>query len=363
MIKEFYKLGKLELLKKYKEEEYVNHRLIDLFWETTLNCNAKCKHCGSSAESKNYPNELTTDEIKSAFKQISNDFDAKQILINVTGGEPLLRKDLFEVMGYASKLGFHWGMTTNGILLTSENIEKLKKANMETISISIDGLENTHDEFRGVPGSFNKIIENIKNIEEADFLKHLQVTTIFNKSNIDELEQIYEIMNSLNLTSWRVASIEPIGRAKEHEALMLEKQDYEKLFNFIIEKNKKGSLKITYGCTSFLGLKYEKDVRGYYFFCRTGINVASILYNGDLFACPNIPRIPKLIQGNIRKDNFKEIWENKYKEFRNNERTACDSCKKCNYWDYCLGGSFHSWDFEKNEQNKCVYRILKGEKA
>ncbi|MBR3887534.1 MAG: radical SAM protein [Clostridia bacterium] len=361
MFKKFKKIGELTLLKKYKEEQYVEHRLIDLFWETTLNCNAKCKHCGSSCKYDAYPDELTTDEIKNAFKQIANDMDATKILINVTGGEPLVRKDLFEVMKYAKSLGFEWGMTTNGILLDDENIQKCKEAGMCTISISIDGLKDTHDEFRGVPGSYEKIIENIKKLKAASFVDHIQVTTVFNKSNIDQLESLYPIMKDLKLDSWRLASIDPIGRANEHTDLMLNKEDFTKLFNFIKEKNKLNELKLSYGCPSFLGLDYEKEVRGHYFFCRTGINVASILYNGDLFVCPNVPRVASLIQGNIKTDNFKDVWDNKYKEFRTSTRTSCTECEKCAYWDYCLGGSFHTWNFEENVQNKCVYKILKGE--
>ena len=83
VIKNIYKLGELTLLKKYKEQELEKHTLIDLFWECTLTCNAKCKHCGSSAEKKIYDGELTTEEIKEAFKQIASDMDAKKILINV----------------------------------------------------------------------------------------------------------------------------------------------------------------------------------------------------------------------------------------------------------------------------------------
>ena len=163
MLKRIYKLGQLTLIERYKEKMMKEHPLMDLFWECTLTCNAKCKHCGSSAESKKYDNELTTREIKKAFNQIANDMDASKILINVTGGEPLLRKDLCEVMEYATnELGFHWGMTTNGILLTVENIEKLRKANLETISISIDGLEETHNKFRGVSNSYQTIINNIR---------------------------------------------------------------------------------------------------------------------------------------------------------------------------------------------------------
>lgn len=358
MFKKFKKLGELTLLQKYKEQEMKEHKLIDLFWETTLNCNAKCKHCGSSCKYDAYPDELTTDEIKNAFKQIANDMDARQILLNVTGGEPLVRKDLFEVMTYARSLGFQWGMTTNGILLDDENIKKCKESEMCTISISIDGLKDTHDEFRGVPGSYDKIIENIKKLKAANFVDHIQVTTVFNKSNIDQLEELYAIMKNLKLDSWRLASIDPIGRANEHSDLLLDKDDMKKLFEFIKEKNKSKDLHLTYGCPSFLGLDYEKEVRDYYFFCRTGINVASILYNGDLFVCPNVPRVKTLIQGNIRKDNFKEVWDNKYKEFRTTTRTTCKDCEKCAYWDYCLGGSFHTWNFEENVQNKCVYRML-----
>ena len=359
MLKEIYKLGELTLRKKYIEQEYERHTLVDLFWECTLTCNAKCKHCGSSAEKKKYDGELTTEEIKAAFKQVADDMDATKILVNVTGGEPLVRKDLCEVMEYATnELGFHWGMTTNGILLNAENIEKLKKANMETISISIDGLEQTHDSFRGVPGSYKKIISNIKKLQEANFVNHIQVTTVFHKENINQLDELYNIMLNLGIDSWRLVSMDPIGRAKENDELLLNGEEIKKLLNFIKEKRKNSKLELMYGCTSFLGLKYEKEVRNHYFYCKTGINVASILYNGDLFVCPNVPRRKELIQGNIRTDNFKDVWDNKYKQFRNKERTKCSSCEECENWEYCLGGSFHTWNFEDNSQNKCVYKMI-----
>ena len=234
MFKKIYKLGELTLMKGYREQEYQKHTLVDLFWECTLTCNAKCKHCGSSAEKKKYDGELTTEEIKTAFKQISNDMDATKILINVTGGEPLVRKDLCEVMEYATnELGVHWGMTTNGILLNDENIEKLKKANMETISISIDGLEETHDSFRGVPGSYKTIINNIKKLKKANFVKHLQVTTVFHKQNINQLDELYKVMLDLGLDSWRLVSMDPIGRANQNNNLLLDGKELKQLLDFI----------------------------------------------------------------------------------------------------------------------------------
>lgn len=361
-LKEIYKLGELEILNKFNDIELKEHKLIDLFWESTLSCNAKCKHCGSSAEIKKYNNELTTQEIKNAFKQISDDFDATKILINVTGGEPLVRKDLFDVMKYASnELNFNWGMTTNGILLNKENIKNLKNSNIDTISISLDGLKDTHDNFRGVK-SFDLILKNIKDLKKANFLKHLQITTVFNKSNINELEKLYNLFIDLNIDSWRLVSMDPIGRANENTELLLDSNDLENLLNFIVEKNKLKKLNLQYGCPSFLGLKYEKEVRSHYFKCRTGINVASILSNGDLFVCPNVPRNINLIQGNIKKDNFKQIWETKYTIFRDKNTLKCNTCQDCKYWNYCLGGSFHTFDLKNKTQNKCVYKMLEKKK-
>lgn len=362
MLREVYKTGELLLDKIYKKNYMINPKLIDLFWECTLSCNANCKHCGSSCEKKLYKDELTTQEIKDSFKQIASSMDSSKILINVTGGEPLVRNDLFEVMEYANKeLGFAWGMTTNGILLNESNIQKLKNANMETISISIDGLEETHNKFRGVKNSYKTIIKNIENLIEANFVKHIQVTTVFHKNNINELNELYLIMKNLKINSWRLATMDPIGRAKENDELLLDCKEQKYLLDFIKEKKKDKSFRINYGCPSFLGIEYEKEVRDHYFICTTGINVASILYNGDLFVCPNVPRQPNLIQGNIRTDNFKEVWENKYKEFRVSTRLSNDECNKCEHWHNCLGGAYHTWDFEKNQQNRCVYKMLNSE--
>lgn len=359
MLKKIYKLGELTLMKNYKEQEREKHILTDLFWECTLTCNCKCKHCGSNAEKKKYDGELTTEEIKIAFKQIANDMNANKILINVTGGEPLVRKDLCDVMEYATnELGFHWGMTTNGILLNDENIEKLRKANMETISISIDGLPEVHDKFRGVEGSYNIIINNIKRLKKANFVKNIQVTTVFHKENINQIEELYNIMLGLGLDSWRLISMDPIGRANENNTLLLNGKEIKKILDFIKSKKKDKRFELVYGCPGFLGLDYEKEVRRNYFYCRTGINVASILYNGDLSVCPNVPRIKRFIQGNIKTDNFNNVWNNKYKEFRDKNRTKCEECGKCEYWEYCLGGAFHTWNFNKNIQNKCTYNMI-----
>lgn len=364
MIKEVIKYGEAEVT--YRNKKFLSEKPIlkNLFWETTLGCNAKCKHCGSRAgENLDIQGELTTEEIKKTLQDISNKYDARKILINVTGGEPLLRQDLFEVMEFANNLGYYWGMTTNGILINDEIIRKMKQTGMSTISISLDGLEKSHDEFRQVKGSYAKIIENIKELKKANFLNYLQVTTVINKSNIDELEELYNEIQALQIDSWRVLNMEPIGRTDDNQDLLLDNKEYHNLLEFIKEKRKKSKFDITYGCSHFLGMKYEKEVRNHMFFCIAGFITASILYNGDIYVCPSVERRKKLVQGNVRTDNFVDVWENKFKWFRNLNKFKCESCKKCNNWKYCLGGSLHTWDFDNNKQKLCLDKILEGDGA
>ncbi len=94
--------------------------------------------------------------------------------------------------------------------------------------------------------------------------------------------------------------MDPIGRANENQDLLLNGEDIRKILDFIKANKKNKKMDIQYGCPGFLGMEYEKEVRPQFFYCRTGISIASILYNGDLFVCPNVPRLPKFIQGNIK---------------------------------------------------------------
>lgn len=363
MIKEIIKYGKAEVTYKNKQLLAQKPELYNLFWETTLRCNAKCKHCGSRAgENIKLNDELTTEEIKNAFKNIANKYDTSKILINVTGGEPLVRQDLFDVMKYANNLGYHWGMTTNGILINDTIINKMKETGMTTISISLDGLEKSHDEFRCVPGSYKRIIENIKKLKEADFLNYLQITTVINKTNINELEEMYNQILKLGINSWRIVNMDPIGRAEDNKDLALDNKEYISLIKFIQEKRKKSKFDVTYGCTHFLGMKFENEVRNHSFFCVTGFTTGSILYNGDIYVCPSVERRKELVQGNIRNDDFVDVWENKFEWFRNIDKLKCKECENCKDWKYCRGDSLDTWDFNNNRPKLCLSKILEGGK-
>ncbi|MFH0818827.1 MAG: radical SAM protein [Patescibacteria group bacterium] len=358
MLKRILKTGQLRAWSLYKEQLRKEHKLNYLFWECTLNCNFYCAHCGSNAGKKVHTNELTTAEIKKTFFEIAQDYDAKKIMIAITGGEPLLRQDIFEVMSYAKKLGFSWGMVTNGFLVDEQVVCNMQKSGMDTVVVSIDGIGKIHDDFRNVSGAYEHAVNAVKLLAKADFLKDLQITTSVHQGNIDNLEKMYETFLPLGITSWRVMNIDPIGRA-ENNKLLLTPEQLKQLLDFIkIKRKQNKKVDITYGCAGFLGLDYEREVRRNFFICNTGINTGSILHNGDIFVCPNVPRLPELIQGNVRKDRFSEIWNNKFAYFRNPDRTACVDCKKCDFWPECKGGSMHIWDFTHKKPKMCHYQQL-----
>lgn len=351
------KTRNLEKLYEYRKKLYNKPVLKDLFLEVTSRCNAKCEHCGSSCGEKNVTDEISATDLKRTLYDISQHYNTNDILLNVTGGEPLIRKDLFEIMGYANELGYKWGMTSNGMLINDEILEKMKKTKMGSISISLDGLKETHESFRKVPGSFDKIIESIQKLQKIPSIKIVQVTTVANKKNLKELENLYRLMIKLHISSWRVVNVDPIGRAKEKDDILLDKNEYKYLFEFIKEKRKENIIDVEYGCSHYLGINLEKEIRDTYFSCVTGIYVASILSNGDIFVCPNVARRKELIQGNIKNDSFIEVWENKFKQFRNENRTMGSKCKECSNWKFCLGDSFHTFDFDKMEPRFCINEI------
>lgn len=356
---EKYKIKNLNKLAKYRKKVVKKPILKDLFLEVTSRCNAHCEHCGSSCGNKIDKNEIDAETLKKTLLDISKKYNAHDIILNVTGGEPLMRKDLFDIMGYASKLGFRWGMTTNGMLINDEVIVQMERTNMETISISLDGLKETHESFRKVPNCYEKILENIKKLQQVSCIKVVQVTTVANKKNLNELEELYKLMQEMNIISWRVINVDPIGRAKDNSEILLEKEDYKYLFNFIKRLREEKKIEnVEYGCSHFLGLDYEKELRDTYFICSAGIYVASILSNGDIYVCPDVERRKELIQGNIKSDNFVDIWENKFEYFRKVNRKS-DKCKRCKNWKWCLGDSLHTWNFQENKPNFCILDINK----
>ncbi len=345
------KENQLKLLSEYRKQLYNNPHLKFLFLELTLRCNERCLHCGSNCG--DVPSsELTFDQYKKILTDISGEFNIKDFQLCITGGEPLLRLDFFDIMSFANDLGYNWGMTSNGILITPGVAKRLKETGMHTISISIDGLESSHDAFRQTPGGYKKAMAGINNLLNEGGFEHVQVTTVINHSNMHELDGLYKIFCDMDIDSWRLIGIEPMGRALLHPELLLTMDDQKYLFDFIREKRME-DMPVTYGCSHFLGYKYEREVRDHYFTCNAGIYVASICTNGDIIACLDIERRPEFVQGNILKDSLKDVWENRFEFFRRGLDELSTECSSCSYREFCSGGAHHSFDYDNKKQRIC----------
>lgn len=351
------KLKNLRQLSDYRRTVIENPPLRNLFLELTLRCNEHCIHCGSNCSDEKSSRELTREQYKKILDSVKSDFDISKIHLDITGGEPLLRNDFFDIMSYAHELGYLWGMTSNGTLITDDVARKLAECGMRTIAVSLDGTKETHDRLRGRKGAFQGAMNGVNSLIRNGSFEHIQITTVVNHQNIGELPQLFSFLREVGITSWRIVNIEPMGRARNHPELILTDEEYRYMFDFIKQKRMQG-YPITYGCSHFLGLEYERTVRDWYFLCNAGFYTASITSTGDIVACLDIERRPDLVQGNIFEDNLKDIWENRFKIFRRDLSDKNEKCRKCSECDFCHGGAYHSWDYGKNVPLVCFKGIL-----
>lgn len=333
----------LDLFRKYKKNRTELHDLSYLFWECTLRCNLNCKHCGSDCKTDSAQKDMPLIDFLNVLDQLKEKINPNKVMIAITGGEPLMRGDL-EICGKEIfKRGFPWGMVTNGYAMTKDRLVSLLKSGLRSVTVSLDGFEESHNWLRGKEKSFQKAVHAIQLVSSLSDLVS-DVVTCVNQKNIHELEKLKEFLIQIGVKQWRLFTIFPIGRARNNEMLSLSPDQFKSVFDFIKETRAEGLIKISYGCEGYLG-NYEGDVRDNFFFCQAGINIASILVDGSISACPNLRE--NFIQGNIYSDNFMEIWNNNYTVMRDRSWTKKGMCKDCKSYKYCLGNGLHLYDENK----------------
>jgi len=274
---------------------------------------------------------------------------SKNLIVVMTGGEPLLRKDIELCGKEIKKRGIKWGIVSNGYLYNKEKHISLLNSGLGSLTISLDGLEQSHNWLRNNNKSFSKVDEAIGLAVSSSRL-NFDVVTCVNQRNFPELTQIYNYLVNKGVKSWRLFTIVPIGRAKDHSELFLSNSQFKGLMDFICYLRKQKKIDIKFSCEGYVG-KYETKVRDSFFFCRAGINIGSVLIDGSISACPNIDRT--FAQGNIYSDNFYEIWQTKYKQFRNREWTKKGKCADCSNYKNCLGNGLHYWHGDKKNVLVC----------
>jgi radical SAM enzyme (rSAM/lipoprotein system) len=349
----------LKLFRRYKENETKLHNLNYILWECTLRCNLNCIHCGSDCKKDSSVKDMPYEDFFGALDQVRPFIDPNKTMIVLTGGEALLRKDLEIIGDKLYEKGFPWGLVTNGMLLDEKRLTSLIHAGLRSVTVSFDGLMESHNWLRGNAKSFEKAFNAIQLLTKTQGLKY-DVVTCVNRKNFGDLHKIKELLINTGLKDWRIFTIFPVGRASEEKELQLPPVEFFKLFEFIKSTRQEKKIGLNYGCEGFLG-SYEGDVRNNFFFCRAGINVASVLADGSISACPSLRA--NFIQGNIYKDNFADVWQNRFNIYRDKSWTKKGTCGDCPSYRYCEGNGMHLRNEETGELLFChLKRLEEGEK-
>lgn len=350
----------LELFRQHKNNAAKIHTLSYLFWECTLRCNLGCKHCGSDCRKSMQQKDMPIKDFLGVIDNITPHVNPNTTMIVLTGGEPLMRNDLEQCGNELYERGYPWGMVSNGLAMTATRLAGLLDAGLRSVTVSLDGLEDTHNNMRGNKLSFAHAYNAIKLLISAGDELIFDVVTCVTTITFAQLYDLKELLISMGVKRWRIFTVFPIGRAAGNKELQLQPAQFKQLFEFIKETRKEGRIKLSYGCEGFLG-SYESEVRDNFFFCQAGIAVGSVLVDGSISACPNLRS--NFIQGNIYKDNFIDVWNERYLPFRDRSWTKKGECADCKYFRYCQGNGMHLRDEEGNLLFCHLKRIQEGEKA
>ena len=300
-----------------------------VIWDCTRRCNLNCEHCGAKKEK--YSTELPTQQVKNLVQRLA-DYKVKYFV--VTGGEPLLRQDLFEIFSFAKENGLKTGLATNGFFVNENNSKIIAKI-FDSIQVSLDGPQEVHNKIRVNKEAFQKVINAI-NLLRKTKCKQITVSSVITPSNIKDLEKLGEIVKKLGVDIWKIVSVMPIGRVEQNDNLYLSQQEFLKLLNFI--KENKNKLKIEFGENlGYLG-NYDKEVRNEPFFCPVGFLACCVGVNGDVRGCPEQPDVQYFKEGNILDKDFSEIWKSGFKKYRDKEFLQDETCSKCKFKNDCNGG-------------------------
>ena len=330
----------LELNRQLIMQMQEEHPLRQLFWESTLRCNLKCRHCGSDCKTSSLHPDMPFNDFRKVLVRIKEKYDSHNIMVIVSGGEPLVREDILKCGREIFNLEFPWGMVSNGRLMSPRMIDGLLEAGIHSLTISLDGFEEHHNWMRGLPDSFSHASRAVEMLAKVPVIK-FDVVTCVNNINYDTLEQFKEYLISIGLKSWRLFTVFPVGRAAADQQLQLSREKFRGLMEFIRKTRKEGRIHASYGCEGFLG-EYEGDVRDHLFSCQAGLSIASVRIDGSISACGSIRA--DYNQGNIYKDDFIEVWENRFQQYRNRSWMKTGKCAACKWFRYCQGNGMHLHD-------------------
>ena len=347
-----------------------HNRISYAVWELTLKCNLACSHCGSRAGDARV-NELSTEEALNLVSQLAEVGITEVTLI---GGEAFMRPDWLTIARAISDAGMKCTMTTGGFGISRQMAEQMKQAGLQLVSISVDGLEATHDRLRGKKGSWQSTFRTMSHLRAVDL--PYSCNTQINRLSAPEFPLIYEKIRDAGIQAWQIQLTAPMGNAADNADIILQPYELLDLYPMlvrVVNRARREGIFVTPGNNIGYYGPYERFLKGYgskwgfWRGCTAGLNTLGIEADGTIKGCPSLPT-SAYAGGNIREHSLREVVENS-QELRFNlnvgtpESTAhmWGFCKTCEFAELCRGGC--SWTahvfFNRRGNNPyCHHRAL-----
>jgi AdoMet-dependent heme synthase len=380
-----------------------------VFWEVTKGCNLRCIHCRATATELSSPDDLPTDKALGIIDQIGASYSPILVL---SGGEPLFRKDIFQLARHATDRGLRVALATNGTQVTPEVAQKIKDAGVRRVSISIDGADaDTHDVFRAIPGAFEAALQGFRNLKDVGM--SVQINTTVARHNVDQLPDILALARRIGADALHTFLLVPVGCGVEiADSMMVSATRYEQILNWFYDQEVEGGIELKATCAphyfrvyrqrraadknrvetgaaigpldttmpgatgiaihphtqpsmarqAALGHAAQPGHQGHpegmhamTKGCLAGTGVCFISHQGEVFPCGYLP----VKAGDLRSESFKDVWETGqvFLELRetDNLKGKCGACEFRNICMGCRARAFAASGDHLAEEPFCVY--------
>jgi len=334
------------------------HPLDYLYLEVTRACNLSCAYCGSSCGKKPQQQELSIEQWLTVVRQVAQDFTPGDVMIAVTGGEPLVKPGVFELFAELHRLGFRYGMVSNAFLIDANVAQRLVEVGMDSLSLSMDAPPPLNDELRG-SGASLAVFNAVEALNQAGYPGILEIISTITTPAVPLLDQMRALVSSLRVANWRVSPVMPIGRAARRPDLVPGPQEIRRILEFVFEARQDSFLPTPEMTEEgYLGNRFEGNVRPYLCQCRAGLSNAGIRCDGRIGACPELG--DAFIQGHVLEDRFSDVWRDRYQIFRDRSWTRNkEPCASCDHFQRCDGGAMHLYESPNTETLRCLYLLAK----
>ena len=334
-------------------------------WEVTRRCNLACVHCRASAERGPYTGELSTEE---CFRLMDDIVSFSRPVIILTGGEPLLRPDVFDLARYGTGKGLRMVMATNGTMIDGAIVKEMKAAGIQRVSVSLDGPDaETHDGFRKVAGAFEGSLRGIEFLRKGGV--EFQINTTITQANLHLIARILSLAVDLGAVAHHIFLLVPTGRGKELKGQSISGRDYEETLHWFYEQRERVPLQLKATCAPHFyrifrqrSRKEGKEIalqshgldamtRG----CLGGISFCFISHTGEVQPCGYL----EVDCGKVREEPFHKIWASSkvFTDLRNTDGYK-GKCGRCEFRKVCGGCRARAYEASGDymaEEPYCIY--------